>query len=61
MRNFDYWCNIALATIFVIIAGFKDDPEGQMFLLFAATYLVIHAHGNRILSAINNRNDTPDV
>jgi hypothetical protein len=52
--SINYWLHVALAVIFVWRAGQVDD-KGCIFLLFGAAYLLIHAHGRRILSAIKKQ------
>ena len=61
MRKIDgddvtYWLTIALAVFWVWRADQVDDHKA-LFLLFGAAYLIIHAHGRRILAEIKKRND----
>lgn len=49
-----YWMTVTTAVFFVWRAGVSDD-RGSLFLLFGAAYLLIHAHGRRILAAIKER------
>lgn len=50
----DYWFMIALAMASVWMAWQAHDRD-SLFHLFGATYLIIHAHGRRILSAVNRQ------
>ena len=49
-----YWFNIAVAVFLVWLASQRDD-RGAMFLLFAAAFMIIHAHGYRIYEAVKAR------
>lgn len=51
----DYWLTVAVAVFCVWRAGQLEDDRGSLFLLFAAAYLLIHAHGRRILTAIKEQ------
>jgi hypothetical protein len=50
----DYWFNVAVAVFFAWKASASDD-RAAMFLLFAASFFLIHAHGHRILEAIKEQ------
>lgn len=50
----DYWFMMALAVASVWMAWQADDRD-SLFYLFGATYLLIHAHGRRILSAVKKQ------
>lgn len=52
-----YWLNIAVAVFFVWRASESDD-RGAMFLLFAAAFVIIHAHGFRIHEAVKDKNNS---
>lgn len=52
----EYWCTIATAVWSVWLAGQADDHD-SLFYLFGATYIIIHAHGRRILKAIKAQED----
>lgn len=56
--NLDYWAYVAMAAFFVWQAANADD-RSSLFYLFAAGYLLIHAHGRRILAAVKKRDVTP--
>lgn len=46
--------NIAVAVFFVWKASESDDRKA-MFLLFAAAFMIIHAHGVRIHATIKDK------
>lgn len=56
--SLDYWLTVALAVFSVWRAGQVDDDRSSLFLLFAAAYLLIHAHGRRILAAVKKNQET---
>lgn len=63
MKRFDedalsYWLTVAVAAFSVWRAGQVDDDRSSIFLLFAAAYLLIHAHGNRILATIKKQQES---
>lgn len=47
-----FWLNVALAVFLVWRAGQVHDDRDSVFYLFAATFVLIHAHGFRILAEI---------
>lgn len=51
-----YLLNTACAVFFIWRASEAND-RGAMFLLFAAAFMIIHAHGSRIHAAIKDKND----
>lgn len=53
----DYWLTVAVAVFSVWRAGQVDDDRSSLFLLFGAAYLLIHAHGRRILAAIKKQEE----
>lgn len=53
---FNYWTTVALAVFFVWHSGAVDD-RARLVYLFGAAYLLIHAHGRRILAAVKQRDE----
>ena len=50
-----YWSSTAVAVWSVWLAIGARTDRSAMFYLFAAAFMLIHAHGRRIHSAINNQ------
>jgi len=50
-----YWSSTAVAVWMVWLATGAHTDRSAMFYLFAAAFMLIHAHGRRIHSAIKNQ------
>ncbi|MEJ1195062.1 hypothetical protein [Pseudarthrobacter sp. CCNWLW207] len=49
----EYWATIAVAVLQVLLS-FEDEGTDLVYRLFGAGFLILHAHGRRILAAVRD-------
>lgn len=53
----EYWSTIGVAVLNITLST-NDEGSELIYRLFGAGYLIIHAHGRRILAAVREERNT---